>query len=228
MMALRKWKCLFIAFLGAITVPAAAQEVIAPYPHDELAIRAAVRVLTFASPLGGLRYVTLAKPGRSIEQKNFKIKDPERATQESVLPEIDFIDFVKSSIGECAYDRRDFVPVTADGRHFALKEHLPIDHYVIWHTRLDFHRLSDEARRVGYFSLRLFGNSALCKYETRAMTKNLDEAIEMTSRGQPPSETVFRCYDTITGPSSAELETEVLRAIAYMHTNICAPLQMPF
>jgi hypothetical protein len=89
----RKLKYSFVALLCAIALPSAAQEVIAPYPREELAIRAAVRVLTFASAMGGMR-ITLGPDGRVIEQKTPKIKDPERAIQESAVSEVEFIDFV--------------------------------------------------------------------------------------------------------------------------------------
>jgi hypothetical protein len=136
-------------FLIILITPIAAQDTaITPYPREQLPIRAAVRVLPFASYLGGLKFAPLRRTDLPVQQPMPRIINSEYAVQDSVDPAVDFVDFVKSSIGDCAYDRRDFVPVTADGRHFALKERLPIDHFVVWHTRIDFHRLSDEAQHA--------------------------------------------------------------------------------
>jgi hypothetical protein len=189
---------------------------------------AAVRVLAFASYLGASR--TVATRRGVLVQHEVHIISAERAEQEPADPVASAIDFVKTPEGDCSYDRRDFVPM-ADNRTFArgTSGAMPVDHYVIWHTRVDFSRLSNEWDSDGTFLHLRGGAGALCAFETRIMSHELADARGVTPRQQQPTPgTSMRCGSMIGGPARDGLMLQILRAVEYIHAHVCPPYQMPF
>jgi hypothetical protein len=190
-----------------------------------LPMAAAVRVLAFASYMGGNAY---SNGWNGMLQAPIDIIDPEHATQKPVDPVVAYVDYVRSSSDECTFDRRDFVPITAD-RHFARSggRSLQTDYHAIWHTQIDFRRLSNEWRWDGL--LHLSGNTPLCKFESKVPTSDLEEAQRaVSSRRPPPDGTQMRCVDDVAGVASVTLRTDVIRAVSYMHAHVCPAFEMPF
>ncbi len=191
---------------------------------DQQSLKAATRVLQFAAYTGVLA-------GGTIEHDSI--------VQKPTDPAVDLVDFVKISGEPCTYERRDFVPVTANGQfsrpirggpgnfHWTGPQ-MPRDHYAIWHTRIDFRNLSDEWQTRGPF-LRIFGRLGICKYETnfRDPSLSLNDVRTIASRSAKIIEgTTVRCTNDIHGAGS--YTRIVLRAINYIHSHDCPPYQLGF
>ncbi len=183
---------------------------------DQTPLKAAIYLLQFALKIGP----NGAPPIRIIDA-GIAVQNGHEQASMSELSE-----YVKLDDGPCTFEKRSFVPVTADA-HFASLDTL--DHYVVWHTRIDFSKMSSEYATRGEF-LYLNGEiGAFCKYETRfAPGITLDVARQSVSRTVPPAGTVIKCGRNLEGVATADsFRFRLLKSLSYIHTHLCPAHEMP-
>ncbi|MGY8635810.1 hypothetical protein RAD15_25395 [Bradyrhizobium sp. 14AA] len=213
-----------ISLITAAAIAALDHPRLARADDEQELLKAATRVLQFASYAGTLAGGT--------------VKD-DSILQQPIDPAVDLVDFVKINGEPCTYERRDFVPVTSSGEfsrpikgppgnfHWTGPQ-MPRDHYAVWHTRIDFRNISDEWEMRGSI-MRIYGKTAICKYETKFRDPSLSlEAVRtMTSRNANILEgTAVRCTNDLHGAGS--YTRIIARAISYLHSHDCPAYKLGF
>jgi hypothetical protein len=207
-------KFLLCVWVFCMTTDAVRAEIIAP---DVQPLRAFIILTRFALNIGPVG----APPIRYIDPANAVQEGHEQASMS------EFADYIKMDDEPCSYDKRAFVGVTADNKFDSSPQPY---RYVIWHTKIDFSKMSTEWQARGAF-LTLKGElGAFCKYETKFTPgATLNEARSGASRKAPTAGALIRCGHNLEGVGgSGGYSLQVLKALSYIHSHVCPPAELPF